>query len=309
MSNFLKNKKILILGGAGFVGKNIVKHLLELGARVLVITRFHNKVKISKIYGQPGQLEIVSTNIFEEGILEKYIYDKFAVINLCGIMFERESNDFEKIHVYLPILIGKICKKNTIPKFIHFSALGASKKSSSLYARSKAAGEMGVLDVYRKVNILRPSIIFGEGDNFFGQFAKISKYSPFLPLIGPDINFQPVFVNDIAKAVVKLLEINDKASQIYEMGGPKIYSFEDLMNLMLKTLNRRRILIKLNPRLMMIPGYFFDFLPKPPFTLDQMKLLMTDNIVNTKMPSFHNLDIQASDLEVLLPKILKIYKV
>ncbi len=309
MNSFLRNKKVLILGGAGFVGKSIVKNLLDLGVRVVVISRFYNKLKFSKLFGQPGQLEIISANIFEQGILEKYIIDKFAVINLCGILFEREANDFEKIHAYLPSLISNICKNYHIPKLIHFSALGVSKNSSSLYARSKAYGESRVLKIYKNANILRPSIIYGEGDNFFGKFEKISKFSPFLPVIGPNVKFQPVFVTDVARAVVKLLESNTTTKTIYELGGDKLYTFESLMNLMLKILNRRRFILKLNPKLMILPGYFFKFLPNPPFTSDQMKLLMKDNLVNLEMPSFKDLKIVTSDLEDVLPDILKLYKV
>ena len=308
MYKVLKNKKILVLGGAGFLGKVIVNNLLEAGSRVLVLTRFENKVKISKTSAQPGQLEIISANVFEEGVLKKYIKDKFAVINLCGILFERETNEFSKVHVYLPALIAKICKKNKIEKLIHVSALGASMNSKSLYSRSKALGEKKVIKNYKNAVILRPSIIFGIGDNFFGQFAKMSKFFPFLPIIGSNVKFQPVFVKDVAQAVINVLELRKKLSRTYELGGPKIYSFYNLISLMLNNLNRRRILIKLNPRLMIFPGYILKFFPNPPFTSDQMKLLMTDNIVNLDKPGLKDLGVNPSKLELLLPDILKIFK-
>ena len=284
MMNYLKDKKILLLGGSGFVGKSIVKKLLELGSRVVVISRQQNKVKASKLSGEPGQLEIVSANIFEEGILENYINDKFAVINLCGILYESEPNEFEKIHTFLPNLIAEICKEKSISKFIHISALGASLYSKSLYSRTKALGEKKALENFVNCHVLRPSIIYGNGDNFFGQFAKMSKLSPFLPLIGPNTMFQPIYVEDVALAVVKLLENHKTDNKIYEIGGPKKYLFENLLQMMLKILKRKRILLKLNPRIMMIPGYFFSFFPNPPFTSDQMKLLMSDNLVNSEMP-------------------------
>ena len=308
MTNYLRDKKILLLGGSGFVGKSIIKKLLELGARVIVISRQQNKVKVSKLSGEPGQLEIVSANIFEEGILDNYIKDKFAVVNSCGILFERESNEFEKIHTFLPNLIAKICKENHISKFIHISALGASKNSKSLYSRTKALGESKAIKKFEKCYVLRPSIIYGNGDNFFGQFAKISRFSPVLPLIGSDTMFQPIYVEDVALSVIKLLETSKVDKKIYEIGGAKKYSFENLLQMMLKILKRKRILLKLNPSIMMIPGYFFNFLPNPPFTSDQMKLLMSNNLVNPEMPGLEDLNIDPTNLEVVLPKILKFYK-
>ena len=308
MMNYLKDKKILLLGGSGFVGKSIVKKLLELGSRVMVISRQQNKVKASKLSGEPGQLEIVSANIFEEGILENYINDKFAVINLCGILYESEPNEFEKIHTFLPNLIAEICKEKSISKFIHISALGASSYSKSLYSRTKALGEKKALENFVNCHVLRPSIIYGNGDNFFGQFAKMSNFSPILPLIGSNTMFQPVYVEDLALSVVKLLENHQINEKIYEIGGPKKYSFENLLEIMLKILERKRIFLRLNPKFMIIPGYFFSFLPRPPFTADQMKLLMYNNIVNPDMPGLKDLNVDPTSLEDVLPKILKFYK-
>jgi len=306
--SFLRNKNILILGGSGFVGRSVIKNLLEQGSRLVVITRNENKIKTLKLSGEPGQLDIVSGNIFEEGILEKNIINKFAVINLCGILFENEVNEFEKIHTFLPSHVSKLCKKFDISKFIHVSALGVSKSSKSLYSRTKCLGEEKVLKNFEKAIILRPSLIFGNNDNFFRQFVQMSKFSPILPLIGSTTKFQPIFVNDLALSFIKLLQDDNNLHKIYEIGGPKVYTFEQLLLLMLKTLNKRRYLFKLNPKLMMIPGYFFNFLPKPPFTADQMKLLLKDNIVNAEMPGLKELNLKPTALEVVLPKILKLYK-
>ncbi len=306
--NFLRNKNILLLGGSGFLGKSIIKKLLELGSRLVVITRNESKIKKLKLSGEPGQLEIISGNVFEEGLLENNIINKFAVINLCGILFENEINEFEKIHSFLPSYVSELCKRLNVSKFIHVSALGASKNSKSLYARSKALGEEKVLKKFENAIILRPSIIFGNNDNFFGQFAKISNFSPILPLIGSNTKFQPIYIEDISESVINLLKGDKNFHKIYEMGGPKIYTFEQLLLLMLKTLKKRRFLLKLNPKLMMIPGYFFNFLPKPPFTADQMKLLLTDNTVNSEMPGLKELNIKPTSLEEVIPKILKFYK-
>ena len=304
--HFLNNKNILLLGGSGFVGKSITKILLDSGYRVVVITRNLNKIKSLKVSAEPGQLEIISANIFEDGVLKENIKNKFAVINLCGILYESNRDDFYKLHTFLPGYISKICRKNDVSRFIHVSALGVSKNSKSIYSRTKAAGERKVLKKNKTAIILRPSIIYGNGDNFFGQFAKMSSISPILPLIGSNTKFQPLYVNDLALSVLNLLE-NGNKDNIYELGGPKIYTFEELLKLMLKIMNRRRILIKLNPRLMTIPGYFLNYLPKPPFTSDQMKLLLSDNVVNNKLPGFKELNVKPTNLETVLPNLLKFY--
>ena len=137
----------------------------------------------------------------------------------------------------------------------------------------------------------------------------MSKFLPFLPVIGPDVKFQPIYVGDVADAIINILSLNKKFSKTYELGGSDIYTFYSLLSLMLNNLNRKRVLIKINPILMMFPGYLFNFLPKPPFTSDQMKLLMSHNVVNPEKPGLRDLEVNPSKLEILLPDILKFFKV
>ncbi len=284
MQNFLTNKKFLILGGSGFVGKSITEILLSYGARVVVLTRNSNKIKPLKVSGYPGQLEIISGNIFEDGLLELLIRDKFAVINLCGILYEKNKDEFNIIHNFLPDMISKLCKRHKIKKFIHISALGVSKDSSSKYSFTKALGEENIKKNFTSSIILRPSIIYGNGDNFFGLFSKISKFAPVIPIIGPNAMFQPVYVNDVALAIIETLKINNNKAKIFNICGPKQYSFYELIKilelikLLLSFLKRKRILIKVNPKLMMLPGLILQNFPNPPFTYDQMKLLLRDNV-------------------------------
>ena len=307
MQNFLKNKKFLILGGSGFVGKSITQNLLVKGARVVVLTRNSNKIKSLKVLGYPGQLEIISGNIFEDGLLELLIKDKFAVINLCGILYEKHKDEFNTIHNFLPEMISKLCKKYKIKKFIHISALGVSKESSSNYSVTKALGEENIKKNFKSSVILRPSIIYGNGDNFFGLFSKISKFAPIIPIIGPKTMFQPVYVNDVALAVIETLKINENKSITFNICGPKQYSFYQLIKILLSYLQRKRILIKVNPKLMMLPGLFFQNLPKPPFTYDQMKLLLKDNVSDGLYPELEDLDIKPVLLETKLKELINFY--
>ena len=307
MQNYLKNKKFLILGGSGFVGKSITKNLLAQGARVVILTRNSNKIKSLKVLGYPGQLEIISGNIFEDGLLELLIKDKFAVINLCGVLYEKNKNEFNTIHNFLPEMISKLCKQNKIKKFIHISALGVSKDSPSNYSRTKALGEQSIINNFKTSIILRPSIIYGNGDNFFGLFSKISKFAPVIPIIGPNTMFQPVFVNDVALSVIEALKINENESKIFNICGPKKYSFYELIKILLSLLERKRILIKVNPKLMMLPGLFLQNLPNPPFTYDQMKLLLKDNVSDGLYPELEDLKIKPVLLDTKLKELIDYY--
>ena len=307
MQNFLKNKKILILGGSGFVGKSITQKLLSQGARVVILTRNSNKIKPLKVSGYPGQLEIISGNIFEDGLLELLIKDKFAVINLCGVLYEKNKDEFNTIHNFLPEMISKLCKRHNIKKFIHISALGVSKDSSSKYSSTKALGEESIKNNFKSAIILRPSIIYGSGDNFFGLFSKISKFAPVIPIIGPNTLFQPVYVNDVSLAVIEALKINENKSKTFNICGSKQYSFYQLIKILLSLLERKRILIKVSPKLMMLPGLFLQNLPNPPFTYDQMKLLLKDNVSDGLYPELEDLKIKPVLLETKLKELIDFY--
>ena len=307
MQNFLKNKKFLILGGSGFVGKSITQNLLAQGARVVILTRNSNKIKSLKVSGYPGQLEIISGNVFEDGLLELLIKDKYAVINLCGVLYEKNKNEFNTIHNFLPEMISKLCKQYKIEKFIHISALGVSKDSPSNYSRTKALGEENIKKNFKSSIILRPSIIYGNGDNFFGLFSKISKFAPIIPIIGPSTMFQPVYVNDVALAVIETLKINENKSKTFNICGPKQYSFFQLIKILLSYLKRKRILIKVNPKLMMLPGLLLQNFPNPPFTYDQMKLLLKNNVSDGLYPELEDLKIKPVLLETKLKELINIY--
>ncbi len=307
MKNFLKNKKFLILGGSGFVGKSIIENLLNKGAKVAVLTRNSNKIKPLKVLFHSGQLEIIQGNIFEDGLLDFLIEDKYAVINLCGILYENRKDEFNIIHNSLPDMISKLCKKKKVKKFIHLSALGVSKDSSSNYSKTKALGEESIKKNLKSSIILRPSIIYGNGDNFFGLFSKISKFAPFIPIIGPNTMFQPVYVNDVSLAVIETLKIDTKVCKTFNICGPKKYSFHQLIKMLLDFKERKRILIKINPRLMMIPGLFLQNLPNPPFTFDQMKLLLKDNVSDGLYPELSNLNIKPVLLDTKLKELINFY--
>ena len=299
------NKKIAVIGGSGFLGKLLLKLLLNENAEIILFTRKKNYQKnLNKIFPD-NNIKCIQWNINNLNIIEENIKNVDSIINLCGILFENKSGDFFRVHTDVPAFLGKISLKHKINTLIHVSALGVSTNSESKYSRSKAEGENQLLEHFPNGKILRPSLLYGKGDNFFGQFSDMTKISPFLPVISRSTKFQPVFVDDVAKAIIKLLKDRKTKSNIYELAGDIIYSFEELLKILFEIKNIKRFLIPLNPKLMMIPAFFLQNLPKPPFTVDQMILLKTDNILKNGLPGLKDLGIEISDMH---NELLKIYK-
>ena len=251
------NKKIAVIGGSGFLGKSLLQLLLNENAEIILFTRKKNYQKnLNKIFPD-NNIKCIQWNINNLNIIEENIKNVDCIINLCGILFENKSGDFFRVHTDVPAFLGKISLKHKINTLIHVSALGVSTNSESKYSRSKAEGENQLLVHFPNGKILRPSLLYGKGDNFFGQFSDMTKISPFLPVISRSTKFQPVFVDDVAKAIIKLLKDRKNKSNIYELAGDIIYSFEELLKILLEIKNIKRFLIPLNPKLMMIPAFFY----------------------------------------------------
>ena len=299
------NTKIAVIGGSGFLGKSLLKLLLNENAEIILFTRKKNyKKNLNKIFPD-NNIKCIQWNLKNLKIIEENTKNVNCIINLCGILFENKNGDFFRVHSDVPSFLGRISIKNKINTLIHVSALGVSATSESKYSRSKAEGENKLLEHFPNGKILRPSLLYGKGDNFFGQFSNMTKISPFLPVISRHTKFQPVFVEDVAKAIIKLTKDKKTKKNIYELAGDTIYSFEELLKILLEIKNIKRFLIPLNLKLMMIPAFFLQNLPNPPFTVDQMILLKTDNILKNGLPGLKDLGIKISDMQT---ELIKIYK-
>ena len=300
-----KSKKILVLGGTGFLGKVLIKLLTDINAEIVLFTRKSNlKSKFDKSFNNIN-IKFVEWDIDNFETIEENILGVDCIINLCGILFENKNGDFFRVHSKLPAYLGKISSQKKINTLIHVSALGVSTDSKSRYSRSKALGEQKLIENFPKGKILRPSLLFGKGDNFFGQFSKMSLLSPVLPLISRFTKFQPVFVGDVAMAIINLVNNKKDGEKFYELVGKSVYSFEELLKILLETKNIKRFLLPLNPNIMMIPAFFLQHLPKPPFTIDQMVLLKKDNIKINNFPGLEELGINPTDMKKELKKIYK----
>jgi len=300
-----KHKIIVVFGGGGFLGKHLMRELTKLDYRVKVATRNPYLKGYLKPLGNPGQIELFKTNIFDEEDLKIVLKNCDLAINLVGILYETRKQKFKEIHSHFPYLLSKLCNEMGIKKLVHLSALGVKEKNSSLYMQSKYEGEKNIKSTFAPSVILRPSVIFGPEDKFFNTFASIAQFSPILPLVGGGKNkFAPIYVGDVAKAIVKALHLNNLEAKIFELGGPKDYSFKELMKILLTEIKKEKLLIPISYKLAKFQSYFLQMLPNPILTPDQVEMLKYNNIVSGDYPTLDNLGINGTAIESILPKYI-----
>ena len=228
-----------ILGGGGFIGRYLVRNLTKKNYRCIIPTRNPFTKVYLKTQAPPGAIEIIKfgQNNFEE--IKNAVENSDVVINLCGILFENRKQKFNSIHGDIPESIAKLCAQSKVKKFIHVSAIGASKDSKSKYQQSKFLGEEKALNNFNKTVIIRPSVVIGNEDNFTNLFAKLS-LSPIIPVVNVNYKFEPIFVNDVARAILKAIETKNNEGKIYELGGGKVISFGDMIKLILSTIGKKK---------------------------------------------------------------------
>lgn len=304
------DKVITIFGGAGFIGSHIVQELAREGYRLKIITRIPESAYELKTYGTVGQIVACTCDYNDDNAVEEAVKGSFAVINLIGILFQKRKNNFKKAHIEIPEKIAKACKKSEVEKFIHVSAMGIDQGQSK-YAKSKREGEKLVKAAFPAVTILRPSVVFGAGDNFFNMFAKLSTMLPALPLIGGGkTKFQPVFVGDIAQAVRNIIVENNQEykGSTYQLGGPEVVTFKEIYERLLKEVNRQRALVSVPWAVAKIQGAFLGLMPKPLLTADQVRSLKTDNIIQEPAMKLEDLGVVPTSMGAILPRYLACYK-
>ena len=258
-----------------------------------------------KPLGNPGQIELFKTNIFNEDDVRKVINNCDLVINLCGILFENSKQKFSQVHSDFPFLLSRLCSEYGIKNLVHVSALGVKERHNSKYIQSKFEGEKNIKDNFKSSVILRPSIVFGPEDKFFNTFASLAQFSPFLPLVGGgQTKFSPIYVGDVARAIVKSLELNNSESITYELGGPNNYSFRELMEILLLEIKKKRFLVSIPFGLAKFQSYFLQMMPNPLLTSDQVELLKHNNIVSGDCPTLKDLGITGTPLQSILPKYI-----
>lgn len=304
----MEQQIITIIGGTGFVGRYVVRQLARAGYTIRVIARSPNAALPLKTAGDVGQIVLIPGNLAKPESLVGKIEDSYAIINLVGILFEGGNQKFTKLHAQGAERLAQMASAAGVKRFIQVSALGVDKAGKSSYARSKLLGENAVRAAFPKATILRPSVIFGAEDNFFNQFARMALVSPALPLVGGGkTRFQPVYVGDVAEAIEACLINDDTAGMVYELGGPRVYSFRDLMEELLEYIHKKRALISLPFSLSSLMATGMELLPRPPLTRDQVRLLRYDNVVGPSALGFKDLDIEPTSIDAVVPEYLARY--
>ena len=301
----MRNRRTAILGGSGFIGRYVVKRLAARGDVSAVGCRNAEAAKYLKPLGDVGQIVPLNVGIGDETLLPAFLADNDSLVNCVGILRESGSQTFELVHHTGPARLARFAREAGVDRFVHISAIGADPRSSSAYARTKAAGEQAVRVAFPTVTILRLSVVFGPEDQFFNRFAAMATISPVLPLIGGgETRFQPVYVGDVADAVLACLEDSATAGRIYELGGPKIYTFREVLELVLSEIRRKRGFVDLPFGLAAFQARLMSILPNAPLTPDQIELLKSDNIVSSGALTLASLGITPTPAEVVLPTYL-----
>ena len=305
----MKNQICTILGGGGFIGRYLVRNLTKKNYRCIISTRKAFQKGYLKTQATPGAIELIDWNSNNFSELKEAIKNSDVVINLIGILYETRKQKFYNIHSDIPEAVSKICSESDVKKFIHVSAIGASETSKSLYQKSKFQGEIKALNNFKNSIIIRPSVVCGTEDNFTNLFSKLS-ILPIIPVVGINYKFQPILVTDVADAIVHAIETNGNEGKIYEIGGPKVISFGDMVKSILKTINKKRFVVKMPMSIAKVQSTITDLLPIPPIlTKDQCEILSeADNVVSNNHMTLQDLNVKPSDVEEAMKKWLWRYK-
>tara|TARA_B100001559_G_scaffold254348_1_gene218279 strand:+ start:2302 stop:3264 length:963 start_codon:yes stop_codon:yes gene_type:complete len=279
----MKAKNCLIFGGSGQIGRHLIRKLTKNNYKVTVVTRnIHQKGYLIKTQANAGYIDIFETNIFDENKIEPLFEKADICINLVGILFEKKRSTFRNIHSHFPALLAKLVKKHNLKNFIHLSALGINEAKDSLYAQSKLDGENNILKTFPSATILRPSIVYSVDDNFTTNFMTLLNRLPLFPIYyDGKTKFVPIHVSDLTDVILYVIEKNIY-SNIIECIGPEILTFKEILNKLLKLINKKRILIPFPIFFANLTANFFELLPKPLLTRDQLRLLKYDNINSGK---------------------------
>ena len=303
---------VTVFGGSGFIGTQAVRQLAKAGWRIRVAVRNPNLAYRMRLHGDVGQIDLVQANVRNRASVERALEGATAALNLVGVLYEAGRQGFQAVHAMGAQNVAEIARQQGVSRLVQMSALGADADSPAKYARTKAEGERAARAVYPDAVVIRPSIVFGPDDHFFNRFAAMATVAPALPLVGGGkTRFQPVFVGDVGKAIALAVTSAEAAGQTYELGGPAVFTFRELLEKMLAETERRRMLVPLPfaaAGLLGAAGDLVAGIVPPPLTADQAKLLKADNVVSGAYPGLPELGITPTTLEAILPTYLYRYR-
>jgi uncharacterized protein YbjT (DUF2867 family) len=294
--------RVTVFGGSGFLGRQIVRRLAEGGADVRVAVRHPERASFLTAYGTAGPITTTRADVWDEATVGPAVAGSDAVVNTVGHYVERGRATFEAIHGQGAMHVARASAMAGVRRLVHISGIGADPRSASPYVRARAIGELLVKEAFPEATILRPSVMFGPEDAFFNQLAALARIMPILPLFGRgDVRLQPVYVGDVAEAVVQALAIDAAQGRTYELGGPQAYTYKALLQMLLRQLGRKRLLMPVPYVAWELLAALMAPLPKRPISRDQVVLMRQDNVVSPKAASFAELGITPRPVEEILP--------
>jgi len=296
---------VTVFGASGFVGRHAVRALAKAGWRIRAVCRRPHLANFLLPAGFPGQIQLFKANVNDEEAVARALHGADAAVNLTGILYASGENSFEAVHVEAARRIGRLAREAGAKSLVHLSAIGADVGAQSSYAQSKGRGERALREEFAGAVILRPSLVFGPEDNFFNKFGWLARMSPVLPLIGGGhTRFQPVYAGDVASAILSALADPAAPGKTYELGGPTVYTFKELLRLILRETGRRRLLLPIPFFAASIQAFFLGLLPNPLLTMDQVRLLKSDNVVGDGALTLADLGIAPETVEAVVPSYL-----
>ena len=298
-----------VFGGSGFIGRQIVKRLAQRGVVVRAAVRDPEGALFLKPMGQVGQIAPIAADIRSETSVAAAVAGVDLVVNAVSLGVQTRRHRFADVHVQGAKRVARLAAAAGVKRLIHMSGIGSDPNSDSAYVAARGHGDRAVKEAFPAATLLKPSVVFGPGDHFFTTFAAMARLSPALPLFGGGTaRVQPVYVGDVADAAMKALDDPASAGHAYELGGPTVYAYRELMALLLQTVERKRLLIAVPERIALIMAAFASLVPGKPLTRDMVKLAVADNVVGVGARSFKDLGIAPTTVEVILPTYMDRYR-
>jgi uncharacterized protein YbjT (DUF2867 family) len=297
-----------VFGGSGFIGRYVVKRLAQQGYIVRVAVRDPEAALFLKPMGAVGQIVPLYASVMSEGTVHRAVVGAEVVVNLVGALTESRAASFQAVHTEGAERIGRLGAANGVHRLIQMSAIGADPNSPSQYGSTKGKAEQAVVAAFPSATILRPSLVFGVEDKFFNRFAEIARISPFMPVISGDTKMQPVFVGDVANAVMAVLASNTSMGKVFELGGPRVWTFREILAFILQQTRRKKRLVDIPMGIARLQAAILQHAPGKPLTPDQLLMLSKDNVVSPDALGLADLGITPTPVELVVPTYLSRYQ-
>lgn len=305
----MRDRLITVIGGSGFIGRHLVRRLAAQGHRIRIGVRRPESARFLQPLGDVGQIVPVQVNVRDDTSVLAALNGAWGVVNLVGVLRNSGRQTFSALHAEGAGRVARLARLGGVDRLLQMSAIGAAVDSISSYARSRAEGEDAAAAEFTGATVIRPSVVFGPEDQFFNRFAAMAGVSPFLPVFGDSVaaagttRFQPVYVGDVAAAIARCLSDEATGGKTYELGGPRIYTYRQLMELVLEYTGRRRLLLPVPYTIAAVGAAFAELIPGGPLTRDQVKLLRLDNVCGD-LPGLADLGIEGTPVEAVVPGLL-----